>query len=104
MRTFARELGRTVLVVGAASAVLGIALALFQSENVLQWIAYGMYIGGGLIFGIGFLTGPESPRKRYVRERVLKQPPPPRGESKLLTFGATGLLLVAVGTLVELAL
>ena len=103
MSAFAREVGRTVLIVGVVSVLLGIVLGLVQAESVLQWIAYGLDIGGAVIIGIGFLTGPESPRKRYVRERVLKQPAPPRGESRLLTFGVAGILLVAAGTLVEIA-
>ena len=102
MKTFAREFGKTLLVAGAASLALGIALGLFQRESVLQWIAYGLDIGGAVMIGLGFLTGPEAPRKRYIRERVLKQPAPPRGESKLLTFSAVGVLLVAAGTLVEI--
>lgn len=104
MRLFARELGLVLAIAGAASVVLGLLLGLAQSESIVRWLAYGLDIGGAVLIGVGFLTGPESPRKRYVRERILKEPAPPKSESRLLVFGAAGLVLLAAGTLLELAL
>jgi len=102
MKLFAQEVGRTLLIGGVAGMALGVILALVQSESVTTWMAYGLDIGGAVLIGLGFLTGPEAPRKRYIRERVLKQPAPPKGESKLLTFSAAGIILVALGTLFEI--
>jgi hypothetical protein len=56
-----------------------------------------------VLIGLGFLSGPESPRKRYVRERILKQPAPQKSENRLLVFVAAGLVLLALGTMLEVA-
>jgi hypothetical protein len=104
VRLFARELGMVLAIAGAASLALGLVLGLVQDESVTQWLAYGLDIGGAILIGLGFLTGPESPRKRYVRERILKEPAPPKSESRLLLFAAAGVVLLAAGTLFELAL
>jgi hypothetical protein len=104
VKLFARELGLLLAIAGAASLVLGLVLGLMQDESVMQWLAYGLDIGGAILIGFGFLTGPESPRKRYVREHILKQPAPPKSESRLLIFASAGFLLLAAGTLFELAL
>ena len=103
MRNFMRELGLLLAIAGAISLALGFVLGLVQDESVGQWLAYGLDIGGAVLIGLGFLTGPESPRKRYLRERILKEPAPPKGESRLLVFVGAGLLLLAAGTLLELA-
>jgi hypothetical protein len=99
-----RELGVLLAIAGVISLTLGLVLGLVQGESIGQWLAYGLDIGGAVLVGLGFLTGPESPRKRYVRERILKEPAPPKGESRLLVFVGAGLLLLAAGTLLELAL
>jgi hypothetical protein len=99
-----RERGVLLAIAGLISLTLGLVLGLVQDESVVQWLAYGLDIGGAVLIGLGFLTGPESPRKRYVRERILKEPAPPKGESRLLVFVGAGLLLLAAGTLLELAL
>lgn len=104
MREFGRELGILLAIAGAASLLLGLVLGLAQDESIEQWLAYGLDIGGAVLIGLGFLTGPESPRKRYVRERILKEPAPPKAENRLLVFAAAGLLLLAAGTLLEIAL
>lgn len=104
MRTFLRELGLLLAIAGAASLLLGLVLGLVQDESIPQWLAYGLDIGGAVLIGLGFLSGPESPRKRYVRERILKQPAPPKTENRLLVFVAAGLLLLALGTMLELAI
>ena len=98
-----RELGFLLAIAGTISLALGLVLGLVQDESIVQWLAYGLDIGGAVLIGLGFLAGPESPRKRYVRERILKEPAPPRGESRLLVFVGAGLLLLAAGTLLELA-
>jgi hypothetical protein len=97
-----RELGLLLAIAGAASLALGLVLGLVQDESIPQWLAYGLDIGGAVLIGLGFLTGPESPRKRYVRERILKEPAPPKGESRLLVFVSAGIVLLAFGTLLEL--
>jgi hypothetical protein len=102
VRLFARELGMVLAIAGAASLALGLMLGLMQDESVLQWLAYGLDIGGAILIGLGFLTGPESPRKRYVREHILKEPAPKKTESRLLIFAAAGVLLLAAGTLFEI--
>jgi hypothetical protein len=104
VREFGRELGILLAIAGAASLLLGLVLGLAQDESIEQWLAYGLDIGGAVLIGLGFLTGPESPRKRYVRERILKEPAPPKAENRLLVFAAAGLLLLAAGTLLEIAL
>lgn len=104
MRVFARELGLLLAIAGAASLALGLVLGIVQDESVMQWLAYGLDIGGAILIGLGFLTGPESPRKRYLRENILKQPAVPKSESRLLIFASAGVLLLAAGTLFELAL
>jgi hypothetical protein len=97
-----RELGLLLAIAGVISLALGLVLGLVQNESIAQWLAYGLDIGGAVLIGLGFLTGPESPRKRYVRERILKEPAPPKGESRLLVFVTAGLLLLAAGTMLEL--
>jgi hypothetical protein len=104
VRSLMRELGVLLAIAGVISLTLGLVLGLVQGESLGQWLAYGLDIGGAVLVGLGFLTGPESPRKRYVRERILKEPAPPKGESRLLVFVGAGLLLLAAGTLLELAL
>lgn len=103
MRVFARELGLLLAIAGAASLALGLVLGVVQDESVTQWLAYGLDIGGAILIGLGFLTGPESPRKRYVREKILKEPAPSKSESRILLFGAAGIVLLVAGTLFELA-
>jgi hypothetical protein len=100
---FARELGLLLAIAGAASLALGLVLGIVQDESVTQWLAYGLDIGGAILIGLGFLTGPESPRKRYIRENILKQPAPPKSESRLLIFASAGVLLLVAGTLFEIA-
>lgn len=104
MREFFRELALLAAIAAGASVVLGVILGLLTGEGVLQWIAYGLDIGGAIMIGLGFLSGPESPRKRYVRERILKEDAPAKGESRLIPFVTVGIALVAAGTLLELAL
>lgn len=103
MKLFARELGLLLAIAGAASLLLGLVLGVAQGESVSRWLAYGLDIGGAVLIGVGFLTGPESPRKRYLREHILKEPAPPKAESRLLLFGAAGVVLLVAGTLFELA-
>jgi hypothetical protein len=103
VRVFARELGLLLAIAGAASLALGLVLGVMQDESVTQWLAYGLDIGGAILIGLGFLTGPESPRKRYLREQILKQPAAPKSESRLLLFAAAGVLLLVAGTLFEIA-
>jgi hypothetical protein len=102
VKRFGRDLGLLLAIAGAASLALGLVLGLTQDEGVRTWLAYGLDIGGAVLIGLGFLTGPESPRKRYLRERILKEPASPRTESRLLLFVAAGIVLLAAGTLFEL--
>jgi hypothetical protein len=102
VKEFGRELGILLAIAGAASLLLGLVLGLAQDGSIEQWLAYGLDIGGAVLIGLGFLTGPESPRKRYVRERILKEPAPPKAESRLLVFVTGGLILLAAGTLLEI--
>ena len=101
---FGRRVTLFTAVAGIASVLLGVLLGLFQGESIVRWIAYGLDIGGAAMIGLGFVTGPPSPRQRYLRERILKEKPTHSGESKLLLFVSVGLLLVAAGTLIEFQL
>ena len=104
MKQFLRELAILGAIATAASLTLGLVLGVIADESITRWLAYGLDIGGAIMIGLGFLTGPESPRKRYMRERMLKEAPAPRSESRLIPFVLVGLLLVGAGTLFELAL
>lgn len=104
MRDFLRELGLLAAIATGAGLALGLVLGIFTGESIPKWLAYGLDIAGAVMIGLGFLTGPESPRKRYVRERILKEDAPPKSESRLIPFVTVGLALVAAGTLFELAL
>ena len=102
MKQFLRELALLAAIATAASLVLGLILGLVADESIAMWLAYGLDIGGAVMIGLGFLTGPESPRKRYMRERILKEEAAPKSESRLIPFVLVGLLLVAAGTLFEI--
>ena len=105
MKTFARELAVAIAVAGAASLALGLGIALLKGDDILQWFAYGLEIGGAVMIGLGFLSaGGESPRKKYMRlHGMSKEDAPPR-ESRLLMFALVGVALVVAGTLFELVL
>ncbi len=68
----------------------------------MKWLAYGLDIAGAVMIGLGFLTGPESPRKRYLREHILKEEAPAKTESRLIPFVTVGVALVIAGTLFEI--
>ena len=104
MREFFRELGLLAAIAGGAGLLLGLVFGLWTGDGVLTWLAYGLDIAGAVMIGLGFLAGPESPRKRYVREKILKEDAPPKGESRLVPFVIVGLVLVAAGTVFELAI
>ena len=103
MKQFLREFAILAAIATAASLTLGLVLGVIADESITTWLAYGLDIGGAVMIGLGFLTGPESPRKRYVRERILKEGPAPKSESRLIPFVLVGVLLVAAGTLFEIA-
>ena len=104
MKEFLREVGLIAAIAGGAGLLLGLVLGLWTGDGVLTWLAYGLDIAGAVMIGLGFLTGPESPRKRYVREKILKEDAPPKGESRLIPFVLVGVALVVAGTLFELAI
>jgi hypothetical protein len=104
VKPFLRELGLVAAIAGGAGLLLGLILGLLTGDGVLTWLAYGLDIAGAVMIGLGFLAGPESPRKRYVREKILKEEAPPKGESRLLPFVLVGVALVGAGTLFELAI
>lgn len=101
MRAFFRELALLAVIATAAGLVLGLGLGIWTGESITKWLAYGLDIAGAVMIGLGFLTGPESPRKRYLRERYLKEAAPPK-DSRLIPFVTVGLALVAAGTLLEI--
>ena len=101
MREFFRELGIVAAIATAAGLAIGLVLGIWTGESIAKWLAYGLDIAGAVMIGIGFLTGPESPRKRYLREKVLKEDAPPKSESRLIPFVTVGLALIAAGTLIE---
>jgi hypothetical protein len=103
MKEFLREIGLLAAIGAAAGLALGFVLGLWTGDSISTWLAYGLDIAGAVLIGLAFLTGPESPRKRYVRERITKEPAPPKGESRLVPFLLVGATLVAAGTLLELA-
>jgi hypothetical protein len=104
MRQFFRELALVTAIAAGAGLALGLILGMWTGESIPRWLAYGLDIAGAVMIGLGFLSGPESPRKRFLRERLLKEEAPPKGESRLIPFVIVGLALVAAGTLFEMAI
>jgi hypothetical protein len=101
---FARNLGQSLAVAVALSLAAGALIALWQGESVVRWLAYGLDIGGAVMVALAVLsTGGESPRRKFMRNRGMLNDAPARGESRLLVFGLVGIVLVAAGTLFELA-
>jgi hypothetical protein len=99
---FARGLGTVFAVAVPASLAVGLVGALLKDEDVLRWLAYGLDIGGAVLVGLGFLTSNPSARAKHLAR--LRGDEPATGESRLLLFVTAGVLLLAAGTLLELAL
>ena len=111
MNDSARLLGIAVGAGAVAALVLGVGLGLAQDESVTQWIGYMFSVVGAVIIGFACFSGaPTSARKhvaRRLRPREDAADPPVVAEpkayvSEVVVLFASGLLLVAAGTGLEL--
>ena len=98
---YLRKSASVTVIAGAVSAVAGILLGLAQDESIMQWAAYGLEFGGGILIAFALLTAQPS-AKRKVRERLLGAPQT-RPVADALLFVPIGIVLIAAGTLVELS-
>ena len=107
----ARLLGIAVGAGAAAALVLGVSLGLAQEESVTQWIGYMFSIVGAVIIGFACFSGAPTSARKHVAKRLRPSTPeagtPEVAESKayvseVVVLFASGLLLVAVGTGLEL--
>jgi hypothetical protein len=111
VRDSARALG-IVLAIGATAAlVLGIGLGLAQDESVLQWIGYMLSIAGAVTIGFACFSGAPTSARKHVARRIGPSSNEARvaavAESKpfvseLVVLFTAGLLLIALGTALEL--
>lgn len=111
MRDSARALGIVLGLGVAAALVLGVLLGLAQEESVSRWIAYMLSIAGAVTIGFAcFSSAPTSARKHVARrirpnqneaETVAVADAKPYVSEVVILFAA-GILLVAVGTGLEL--
>jgi hypothetical protein len=99
---FARGLGTVFVWAVPASLAIGLVGALLKDEDILRWLAYGLDMGGAVLIGLGFLSSNPSARSKYLAR--LRGEEPATGESRLLLFVTAGVLMLAAGTLIELAL
>jgi len=111
-----RDSGRLLgIVLGAGTAgalVLGVVLGLAQEESVTQWIGYMFSILGAVAIGFACFSGAPTSARKHVARRLRSnnddEPEVPEvAESKpfvseIVVLFAGGLLLVAVGTGLEL--
>ena len=110
MRDSARLLGIAVGVGAASAVVLGVVLGLAQEESVSRWIGYMFSILGAITIGFACFSGaPTSARKHVARRMRTSESTPAVAEaaeskpfvSEIIVLFAAGLLLVALGTGLE---
>ena len=111
MRDSARALGIVLAIGVAAALVLGVGLGLAQEESVSRWIAYMLSIAGAVTIGFAcFSSAPTSARKHVARRMRPSQDSADTAAvaeakpyvSEVVILFAAGILLVAVGTGLEL--
>lgn len=107
----ARLLGMTVGAGTVAALVLGVGLGLAQEESVPRWIGYMFSIVGAVIIGFACFSGaPTSARKHVARRLRPSEDAADTADfaeskpyvSEVVVLFGSGLLLVAVGTGLEL--
>jgi hypothetical protein len=107
----ARLLGITVGAGIAAALVLGLALGLAQEESVTQWVAYMFSIVGAVIIGFACFSGAPTSARKHVAKRLrpsedaddaVAVAEPKAYVSEVVVLFASGLLLVMLGTGLEL--
>lgn len=107
----ARLLGMTVGAGAAAALVLGVGLGLAQEESVSRWIGYMLSIVGAVIIGFACFSGAPTSARKHVARRMRPSEDaadaavvaePKAYVSEVVVLFASGLLLVAVGTGLEL--
>ena len=110
MRDSARVLGIVVAIGATAALVLGIGLGLAQDESVPQWIGYMLSIAGAVTIGFACVSGAPTSARKHVARRIAPSKEPEAtavAESKpfvseLVVLFTAGLVLVALGTGLEL--
>ena len=111
MRDSARALGIVVAIGTAAALVLGIGLGLAQDESVLQWIGYMLSIAGAVTIGFACFSAAPTSARKHVARRIAPSTNEPEATavadskpfvSELVVLFTAGLLLVALGTGLEL--
>jgi hypothetical protein len=105
-----RRVGVALAIGIGVALALGLTLALAQGESVLLWFAYMLDIAGALAIAFAIFSGaPTSARKAIVRRYLKKDEPEPEVAqgatvvSDLLLFVCAGIVLLALGLVVELA-
>lgn len=107
----ARLLGLAVGAGAGAAIVLGLALGLAQGESVMQWIGYMFSIVGAVIIGFACFSGAPTSARKHVARRLRPSEDtadaavaaePKAYVSEVVLLFASGLLLVAAGTALEL--
>lgn len=107
----ARRIGVTLAVAVGAALTFGLALALAQGESVLLWFAYMLDVAGGLAIAFAIFSGAPTSARKAIAQRFLEKKEDanedaPHGGtivSDLLLFVAAGIVLLALGLVVELA-
>jgi hypothetical protein len=104
----ARRMGVAVAIGIAGAFALGVALALAQGESVLLWFAYMLDVAGAIAIAFAIFSGaPTSARKAITRRYLQKdEEAPVEGPAvmgDLVLFVAAGVLLLALGLVLELA-
>jgi hypothetical protein len=109
----ARLLGLAVGAGAGAAIVLGLALGLAQGESVMQWIGYMFSIVGAVIIGFACFSGAPTSARKHVARRMRPSEDaadtavvaePKAYVSEVVLLFASGLLLVAAGTALELVI
>ena len=107
----ARLLGMTVGAGAAAALVLGVGLGLAQEESVSRWTGYMFSIVGAVIIGFACFSGAPTSARKHVAGRMRPSEDaadtadvaePKAYVSEVVVLFASGLLLVATGTGLEL--
>ena len=107
-----RRVGLALAVGIVAALALGLALALAQGESVLLWFAYMLDMAGALAIAFAIFSGaPTSARKAVAKRYLAKQDEQqedvvesPTVISDLMLFVGAGLVLIALGTILELSI
>jgi hypothetical protein len=111
VRDSARLLGIAAGAGAAAALVLGVGLGLAQGERLTRWIGYMFSIVGAVIIGFACFSGAPTSARKHVARRM--RPSEDAAEtaavaeskayvSEVVVLFASGLLLVAAGTGLEL--